>query len=124
MYGILLTVVFIALLRYQTITGLVDESQFPSAKDQKIDPYISHPAWLLSKSNWHYYAVTMVITLSMWYINFISTPSFLSLRPIWSTISLALLCKKLYDFYNFGRLLYLIDFCYFANFCFAYGEAK
>ena len=57
----------------------------------------------------------------MWYINFVSTPSFLTLRSIWSGMSVVFLVKKIYDFYHFGRLLYLIDFCYYANFCFAYA---
>ena len=94
LYGFLLFLVVVALLRYHNFSGYVDESIFPSASEQKIDPYISHPAWLLSKTNWHYYAATIILTVAMWYINFVSTPSFLSLRPIWSTVSSILLCKK------------------------------
>ncbi|GMI06376.1 hypothetical protein TrLO_g3726 [Triparma laevis f. longispina] len=112
----LLCIVLI-LLRYNTSHFGGSSADYPD----RPDPYISHPAWLLSSSNWHYYFATLSITSTMWYMNFVSTPSFFTLRPAWSYISLLLLFKKLYDFYNFGRLLYLIDFCYFANFSFAYA---
>ncbi|GMH68945.1 hypothetical protein TrVE_jg6984 [Triparma verrucosa] len=115
--GFFLLCIALFLFRFNTAHWHGDDAQYPD----RPDPYISHPAWLLSDKNWHYYVLTFSTTSVMWYINFVSTPSFLSLRPAWSYISLLLLCKKLYDFYNFGRLLYLIDFCYFANFSFAYA---
>ena len=57
----------------------------------------------------------------MWYVNFVSTPSFLALRFMWTSVSIVLFIKKVYDYYNYGRLLYLIDFCYFANIFFGYA---
>ena len=82
------------------------------------DPFASHPYWLLASHNWHWYLLTMTATSFMFYISFITEPSFLTIRAIWTTISGLLLLKKVYDFYQFARLLYLFDFCYYANACF------
>jgi len=124
MFGLRIEMLFIVciliiLLRYNS--SHFDEQNADIFKKDKPDVYVSHPDWLLRQANAHHYVTLSILTGFMWYINFVSTPSFVTLRFVWSSISSVLIVKKVYDFYQFGRLLYLIDFCYFANFFFAYA---
>ena len=85
------------------------------------DPYIPHPDWLLNSTNWAYYVGLSLLTLVLFYGSFVSSPSYESIRWGWTLISVGLYAKKTYDFYRFDRLLYYIDYCYFANVCFGFA---
>ena len=84
------------------------------------DPFTPSATWLLSTQTISTYFIFISLTLVIFWVCFISTPSFKALRLLWTTISVALLAKKIADLYEAERLLYFIDFCYYANFIFGY----
>lgn len=67
----------------------------------RVDPFSSHPDWLLSEENWHYYCLFVFLTLYTWWVTFVSAPSFRMIRLGWALTSSILLVKKLVDFYHF-----------------------
>ena len=84
------------------------------------DPFTPNATWLLTTQTLSTYFIFITLTLLIFWVSFISTPSFKALRLLWTTISIALLIKKIADLYEAERLLYFVDFCYYANFVFGY----
>ena len=84
------------------------------------DPFTPNATWLLTTQTLSTFFIFITLTLLIFWVCFISTPSFKALRLLWTTISTALLIKKVADLYEAERLLYFIDFCYYANVVFGY----
>ena len=70
----------IACVRY-SLSGLGDDYDWSIFDNIATpDPYIPNPAWLLNSNNRHYYVGLSLLTSLLWYISFVSSPSFHTIR--------------------------------------------
>ena len=52
--------------RYNHSRGPEDEHILAQFHIEKLDPYISNPAWLLSSENWHFWGGTLSLVSLLW----------------------------------------------------------
>eukprot|EP00948_MAST-09A_sp_MAST-9A-sp1_P001749 g1749.t1 len=85
------------------------------------DEYSSSPAWLPSATNWYYYLFFSFLLCGTYMMCFVTSPSFTSIRLMYTCISVSFLLARIYNYYESGYLLYMVDLCYFNQYLTLYA---